>query len=126
MKTIVVTGGSGRAGRAVIRDLIDHGYRVMNVDLVAPREQLCHFMRADLTDLGQAIEAVRRAAGTIDRRRSPLGEADAVVHLAGIPAPSLAPDAATFQNPMPCSAPQPCSDCSGLCGPLAKRCSVCR
>src|SRR5690242_4239247 len=98
MKTIVVTGGSGKAGRAVIRELIDHGYRVMNVDLVAPREQLCHFLRADLTDLGQAIEAVRRAAGTIDRRRSPLGEADAVVHLAGIPAPSLASDAVTFQN----------------------------
>jgi nucleoside-diphosphate-sugar epimerase len=65
---------------------------------VAPREPLCHFFKTDLNDLGQAAEAVRRAAGTIDRRRSPLGEADAVIHLAGIPAPSLAPDAVTFQN----------------------------
>jgi nucleoside-diphosphate-sugar epimerase len=98
MRSVIVTGGSGKAGRAVIRDLVEHGYAVMNVDLVPPREPLCHFFKADLNDLGQAVEAVRRAAGTIDRRRSPLGEAAAVIHLAGIPAPSLAPDAVTFQN----------------------------
>ena len=98
MKSIVVTGGSGKAGRAVIRELIEHGYTVMNVDLVPPREPLCHFFKTDLNDMGQAVDALRRAAGTIDRRRSPLGEADAVIHLAGIPAPSLAPDAVTFQN----------------------------
>src|SRR5215207_4659370 len=98
MKSVVVTGGSGKAGRAVIRDLIEHGYAVMNVDVSAPAEPLCHFFKADLTDMGQAVDALRRAAGTIDRRRSPLGEAEAVVHLAGIPAPSLAPDVVTFQN----------------------------
>ncbi len=98
MKCVVVTGGSGKAGRAVIAELIEHGYAVMNVDLAPPREPLCHFLRADLADFGQAVDAIRRAAGTIDRRRSPLGEASAVIHLAGIPAPSLAPDAATFQN----------------------------
>lgn len=100
MGTVVVTGGSGKAGRAVIRDLIEHGYTVMNVDTCAPFEPLCHFFRADLNDMGQAVDALRRAAGTIDRRRSPLGEADAVVHLAGIPAAGLAPDAVTFQNNM--------------------------
>jgi nucleoside-diphosphate-sugar epimerase len=98
MKSVVVTGGSGKAGRAVIRELTAHGYAVMNVDLAPPTEPLCHFFKADLNDMGQAVEAVRRAAGTVDRRRSPLGEATAVVHLAGIPAPSLAPDAVTFQN----------------------------
>ena len=98
MKSVVVTGGSGKAGRAVIRDLIEHGYRVMNVDLAPPREPLCHFFKADLADPGQAVDAIRRAAGTVDRRRTPLGEASAVIHLAGIPAPSLAPDAVTFQN----------------------------
>jgi nucleoside-diphosphate-sugar epimerase len=100
MKSVVVTGGSGKAGRAVIRDLVEHGYAVMNVDLVPPREALCHFFKADLNDMGQAVDALRRAAGTIDRRRSPLGEAEAVIHLAGIPAPSLAPDATTFHNNM--------------------------
>ena len=98
MKSIVVTGGSGKAGRAVIKDLLAHGYAVMNVDVAAPGEQLCHFLKADLTDLGQTVESIRRAAGTVDRRRSPLGEAHAVVHMAGIPAPSLASDAVTFQN----------------------------
>jgi nucleoside-diphosphate-sugar epimerase len=98
MSSIVVTGGSGKAGRAVIKELIEHGYAAMNVDVTPPAEPLCHFFKADLADMGQAVEAVRRAAGTIDRRRSPLGEARAVIHLAGIPAPSLAPDAVTFQN----------------------------
>lgn len=96
--SVVVTGGSGKAGRAVIRELLAHGYRVMNVDRDPPAEPLCHFMRADLNDLGQAMECIRRAAGSIDRRRDPIGEAEAVIHLAGIPAPGLAPDAATFQN----------------------------
>ena len=36
MKSVVVTGGSGKAGRAAIRELLDHGYQVMNVDTVAP------------------------------------------------------------------------------------------
>ena len=29
---IVVTGGSGKAGRWVVRDLREHGYDVLNVD----------------------------------------------------------------------------------------------
>jgi len=33
MGKIVVTGGSGKAGRAVIKDLLAHGYDVLNVDL---------------------------------------------------------------------------------------------
>ena len=98
MKSVVVTGGSGKAGRAVIQELIEHGYAVMNVDLVPPVEKLCHFMRADLTDLGQAIDALRVAAGTVVRARLPIGEPFAVIHLAGIASPALAPDTTVFQN----------------------------
>jgi len=97
MNRIVVTGGSGKAGRAVIRELIEHEYSVVNVDLVPPADPLCHFLKADLNDMGQAVDALRRAAGTVERRR-PFTLADAVVHLAGIPAPGLAPDVTTFQN----------------------------
>ena len=97
MKRIVVTGGSGKAGRAVVRELIEHGYSVVNVDLVPPPEPLCHFLKVDLNDMGQAVDALRRAAGTVERRR-PFELADAVVHLAGIPAPGLAPDVTTFQS----------------------------
>lgn len=98
MKSVVVTGGSGKAGRAAIRELLAHGYAVLNVDLVPPPEPLCHFMKVDLNDLGQAMDALRLAPGTIDRRRTPTATPFAVIHLAGIPAPGLAPDATIFQN----------------------------
>src|ERR1700748_1365310 len=100
MKSAIVTGGSGKAGKATIRELLAHGYQVMNVDTVAPSEPLCHFMKTDLNDLGQAVDALRLMAGTIDRRRTAIGEPAAVIHLAGIPAPGLAPDATVFQNNM--------------------------
>lgn len=94
---VVVTGGSGKVGRQAVRELVEHGHQVLNVDLAPSTEPLCHFLRADLNDMGQTVDALRRAAGTVERRR-PFEAADAVVHLAGIPAPGLAPDATTFQN----------------------------
>src|SRR5215213_6990152 len=100
MKSVIVTGGSGKAGRAAIRELLAHGYAVMNVDIAPPAEPLCHFLKADLNELGQAVDALRLAAGTLDRRRAPIGEPSAVIHLAGIPAPGLAPDTVIFQNNM--------------------------
>jgi nucleoside-diphosphate-sugar epimerase len=57
-------------------------------------------MKTDLNDLGQTVDALRLMAGTIDRRRMAIGDPPAVIHLAGIPAPGLAPDAAIFQNNM--------------------------
>jgi nucleoside-diphosphate-sugar epimerase len=32
MTRVVVTGGAGKAGRAVVRDLVGHGYDVLCVD----------------------------------------------------------------------------------------------
>jgi nucleoside-diphosphate-sugar epimerase len=95
---VIVTGGSGKAGRAVIRELLDHGIGVVNVDTAPPADAQCHFIRADLTDFGQAVETFRIGAGTVDRRRSPLGQATAVIHLAGIPAPGITADSVTFRN----------------------------
>lgn len=82
MKKIVVTGGSGKAGRAVVRDLVEHGYDVLNVDVAPPAQPLSPFLKIDLTDYGQTVEALRGA--------------DAVVHLAAIPAPGLLSDQTTF------------------------------
>jgi nucleoside-diphosphate-sugar epimerase len=81
---IVVTGGSGKAGRWVVRDLRERDHDVLNVDLVhdGSRHGLCRL--ADLTDLGQAHEVI---AG-----------ADAVVHLGAIPAPEIRPEGETFRN----------------------------
>jgi nucleoside-diphosphate-sugar epimerase len=81
---VVVTGGAGKAGRAVVRDLLDHGYDVVSVDLVrdpnlSDEQQLV----ADLTDYGEVVDALKGA--------------DAVVHLAAIPAPGLKPDELTFR-----------------------------
>jgi nucleoside-diphosphate-sugar epimerase len=98
MKNIVVTGGSGKAGRAVVRDLLDHGYRVLNVDVAPPAEPLCPFLKVDLTELGQAIDALRAAAGIGDHPFRSFEKADAVVHLAAIRAPDLAPEEVTFKN----------------------------
>jgi nucleoside-diphosphate-sugar epimerase len=98
MASVVVTGGSGKAGRAAIKELLAHGHTVMNVDIAPPAEPLCHFMKADLNDQGQAVEVLRQAAGTIDRRRMSIGVPTAVVHMAGIPAPGLAPDGTVFRN----------------------------
>lgn len=83
MKNVVVTGGSGKAGRAVVRDLVAHGYNVLNVDVAPSRDPVCRFLKTDLTDLGQTYEA--------------LANAEAVVHLAAIPAPELLPDEITFR-----------------------------
>ncbi len=98
--SVIVTGGSGKAGRAAIIELQQAGFTVMNVDLAPPPQPQpgCHFMKVDLNDLGQAIDALQLAAGTIDRRRAAVGHPVAVVHMAGIPAPGLAPDATVFQN----------------------------
>lgn len=97
LKNVVVTGGSGKVGRAAIRELLDHGYEVLNVDMV-PGDGSCHFLKTDLTDMGQCIDAMHMAAGIVDRKRRPFMAAEAVIHLGNIPAPGLAPDVATFRN----------------------------
>ena len=87
----VVTGGSGKVGRACIRDLLEHGYDVINVDVNPPVEERCPFVQADLEDPGQALEVLSQ----VDDRH--LG-VDAVVHLAAIPAPGRAPNSVVFRR----------------------------
>jgi hypothetical protein len=56
---ICVTGASGQAGRAVVRELSEHGYDVVATDIAVTREDLeSGMLRADLTDYGQALEAL--------------------------------------------------------------------
>ncbi|NUR87751.1 MAG: NAD(P)-dependent oxidoreductase [Nonomuraea sp.] len=81
MSRICVTGAAGKAGRAVVADLRSHGHDVVATDLVgAPWEVLI----ADLTRYGDAVEV--------------LTGADAVVHLANIPAPGLRTPATTYAD----------------------------
>jgi nucleoside-diphosphate-sugar epimerase len=83
---VVVTGASGKAGRAVVRGLLERDHDVVGVDLVAPQEQLSPFLRVDLTELGQTVEC--------------LAGAGAVVHLAAIPASGIATEETTFRTNM--------------------------
>jgi nucleoside-diphosphate-sugar epimerase len=88
---VCVTGASGRAGRAVVVDLHDHGYHVLGTDIApepesAPVTERADFIHADLLDFGQVVEIM---AGV-----------DAVIHLANIPAPGLRAPAVTFNENM--------------------------
>lgn len=91
MTKVIVTGGSGKLGRAVLADLVAHGYRVLNLDQVVPEDPIAPTLRVDLREFGEVIAAL----SGVDERRGPF---DAVVHLAAIPAPGLAPNARTFAN----------------------------
>jgi nucleoside-diphosphate-sugar epimerase len=94
MAKIVVTGGSGKLGRACVKDLLAHGHEVFNVDRVAPVESICPLILADLADFGQAVDAFSSRPGENAGR----GNFDAIVHLAAIPAPHLFTDAVVFEN----------------------------
>jgi nucleoside-diphosphate-sugar epimerase len=95
MARILVTGGSGKLGRAVLRDLVTHGYEVLNLDQHALPDPICPSLRVDLANFGEVAAAI---LGGVDERGGPF---DAVVHLAAIPAPGLAANARTFANNVP-------------------------
>ena len=91
MGRVAVTGSSGKLGRAVVDHLHEQGWDVVALDRVAsPRADVTSSV-VDLTDFGQAVEAM---SGIDDRHDG----VEALVHLAAIPAPGLRPNAATFAN----------------------------
>ncbi|MGH2558506.1 MAG: NAD-dependent epimerase/dehydratase family protein [Thermomicrobiales bacterium] len=87
---VLVTGGSGRIGAATVKDLLAHGYSVVNAD----RRPLdasdlfkngdYQFREVDLTDVGHVAGAM---AGC-----------EAVIHLGAIPSPGRHPDEVVFGN----------------------------
>ena len=84
MKKIIVTGGAGRLGQFVIRELLAHRYAVLSLDKLPPREKLTASWIADLRNPGDLFEALKGAYG--------------VIHLGAYQAPNLAADAETFSN----------------------------
>lgn len=93
-RKVVVTGASGKAGRACVADLLEHGYQVMAVDQTPPASRLCPFIAADLTDFGQTIDAIGGGGHPSD--------IFGVVHMAAIPAPRMRSNAATYANNTRC------------------------
>jgi nucleoside-diphosphate-sugar epimerase len=67
---VVVTGGSGRLGQYVIRELFTHNHAVASLDSIKPRECLCPTYNVDLTKFDALLEHFKNA--------------EAVVHLARI------------------------------------------
>ncbi len=92
MAKVLVTGGSGKLGRAVLSDLVEHGFEVLNLDQQALPDPICPSLRIDLTNFGEVAAAI---LGGVDEKAGPF---DAVVHLAAIPAPGLAANARTITN----------------------------
>ena len=88
---ILVTGGSGKLGTAVVSGLGKAGHSVVNLDVAGERG--AGFLRVDLTDYGQVVDAF---SGVDDKYDA----VDAVVHLAAIPAGGIQADSATFHNNM--------------------------
>ncbi|MEX0802316.1 MAG: NAD(P)-dependent oxidoreductase [Candidatus Binatia bacterium] len=67
---VVVTGGSGRLGQYVVRELFTHSHAVSSLDAIKPRECPCPTDVADLTKFDLLIDRFKNV--------------DAVVHLARI------------------------------------------
>jgi nucleoside-diphosphate-sugar epimerase len=65
---ILVTGGQGRLGRAVIAQLTERGDQIVSVDRLPGASRI-----ADVTDVGQMLDAMRGC--------------EAVIHCAAIPSP---------------------------------------
>jgi nucleoside-diphosphate-sugar epimerase len=91
MTRVVVTGGSGKLGRAVVADLVHGGHEVFNLDRVPSPDLRSPYVKVDFTDYGQVAAALQAVDDKYDG-------VDAVVHLAAIPAPGLTTNAATFDN----------------------------
>jgi nucleoside-diphosphate-sugar epimerase len=88
---IALTGGSGKLGSTVLRELRAAGHDVVNLDSAGERGR--GYVKVDLTDYGQTLDAI---LGVDDRYDG----FDAIVHLAAIPAPGILSDVATFHNNM--------------------------
>jgi nucleoside-diphosphate-sugar epimerase len=95
---IIVTGGSGKVGRAAVKHLMAKGYSIASIDMVRPaglsnppKATDVRFTRADITDFGQVMAAF---SGINDRVEAPV---TGIVHLGAIASPGEAPDHEIFR-----------------------------
>jgi nucleoside-diphosphate-sugar epimerase len=95
---IIVTGGSGKVGRAAVKHLMAKGHRIASIDLARPtglsnppKPTDVRFTRTDITDFGQVMAAF---SGINDRVEAPV---TGIVHLGAIASPGEAPDHEIFR-----------------------------
>jgi nucleoside-diphosphate-sugar epimerase len=86
VKTIALTGGSGRIGRAIAAAALRRGHRVVSVDRAAPAEarENIRFVQADIGDYDGLVDAFRGC--------------DTLIHMAAIPSPGNHPDHIVHNN----------------------------
>lgn len=75
MKKIIVTGGSGKAGKATIRELLAHNYDVFNIDLKNRRKNFVPFYKLDLENFQDSIN-------TISEIKKETGGINGIIHQA--------------------------------------------
>ena len=96
-KRVVFTGGTGKAGRHAVPHLKAKGYEILNVDLKPLDCPGVNTLIADLTDTGQAFNALSQHFGFEGYTKGkPPSAPDAVVHFAAIPRVLIEPDNVTF------------------------------
>ncbi|MBM6399261.1 NAD-dependent epimerase/dehydratase family protein [Phycicoccus sonneratiae] len=95
---ILLTGGSGKAGRHVVPFLVEQGHTVTNVDRVPLGLDGVTDLDVDLTDLGQLVSALRMPASFAELDSPEEAAYDAIVHLAAVPAILLRSDTSTYAN----------------------------
>ena len=72
---VLVTGGSGKIGGYVLRELLSAGHTLSNFSQTTPFVEQVRHIQGDITDLEQMRQACR--------------DQDAVVHLAAVPGPGI-------------------------------------
>jgi len=80
---IIVTGGSARAGRFIIQEMVSHGYDVVNADITSGPDQRARFVAVDVIDFGQVVTVTKGAT--------------AIIHMAAIPNPLMTPEHEVFR-----------------------------
>ncbi|KAK3699021.1 hypothetical protein LTR37_016625 [Vermiconidia calcicola] len=99
-KRIVFTGGSGKAGRHVIPELLKQGHQVLNLDLMEFPDPGAgvYTLKTDLTQSGQVFNALtthyNMSGYALGRPEPP---PDAVIHFAAYARNMLVPDNECFQ-----------------------------
>jgi nucleoside-diphosphate-sugar epimerase len=84
LKSVTITCAAGLLGHYVVEHFVEQGYEVLSTDIKKPEKPKSRFVSADLTRLGECYGI--------------LESADAVVHLAAIPAAYICPNELTFAN----------------------------
>ena len=85
---VIVTGGSGLIGTAIITELQRAGYRPISLDRVPPADTHAdvEYLIVDLLDAGAVFDVVSRY------------HPSAIIHMGTLPSPSHHPDHVTFES----------------------------